>query len=113
MLNVSVSLSEQTSNQKRTIQVQHKFDVTEKKQVSHDDGDITCKWEIIDEAKETVSIRAKIIETKNGVENEIAHPLLVVTRGQKGEIKLGEKTKASTGEIEEKSLHLTAIVTQE
>lgn len=113
MLDVSVLLNEQTSNKKRTIQVHRMFDVTERKKVSHSDGDITCSWEITDETKATITVEAQICENKEGASKEIAHPVLVLSPGKKGEIRLGDKTKSSTGETEERNLNVSVVVTQE
>lgn len=107
-LDVSVFLEQASEQQKHTTETRHKFDVTDIKNVSHTDGNMTCNWQIIHEGSKTVSILAKIVEIKDGVEKEVANPLLIAKWGEKATVKFGEKTPEG-----QTSLKVTAIITQD
>lgn len=116
MLKISVALEEQTQNYKQNLQVDRSFDITETKSVKHSDGNVSCNWEIFDETANSVSIRTKISETKNGIETEIAHPLLIVNRGEKGEIRIGDKKTSRSDDkntSSERNLRVTVLVVEE
>lgn len=111
-LDVSVLLEEALANRKHRTETHHRFDITETDKVSATGGPYTCNCAVTDKDQELVTVAVTLLENKNGVSQEVAHPILKVRQGEKGIVRFGEKSKTSTGEAQEKTLEITAFITR-